>query len=246
MNRAAIILAAGKGTRMNSELPKVLHQVGGQPMVNHVLDAAYEAGVENIVVVTGHMAKSVERALCHKAICVFQAQQQGTGHAVLLTREHFPDPETSIVVLCGDAPLLRPETIMKLMEYHESSRADATVLTAILVNPFAYGRIVRDQAGSLVKIVEEKDADLVEKEIHEINTGTYCFRAGALFEALAKVGKTNSQGEYYLTDVLGIIRAEGGTIGVLADSDPSEVLGVNTPEQLAEVEIIYQQRKGTR
>ncbi len=245
-NRAAIILAAGKGTRMKSDLPKVLHQVGGKAMVNHVLESAHEANLAKVVVVTGHMAKSVEDTLCKEATCVFQDQQLGTGHAVLITEKNFPDPETSVVVLCGDAPLVKAATITKLMDYHESVGADATVLTAVVSDPFGYGRIVRDAEGHLEKIVEEKDATDEEKQIREINTGTYCFRSGALFDALKQVGNNNAQGEYYLPDTLEIIREHGGTIRVMSDSDATEVLGVNTLEQLAEVEKIYQARKGNK
>jgi bifunctional UDP-N-acetylglucosamine pyrophosphorylase/glucosamine-1-phosphate N-acetyltransferase len=228
---------------MKSDMPKVLHQVGGKPMINHVLEAAHEAELDKIVVVTGHMAKSVENVLCNDATCVFQDEQLGTGHAVLITEANFSDPETSIVVLCGDAPLVRPETIKKLMDYHDSVSADATVLTAITKENFGYGRIVRDSEGNLEKIVEEKDATEDEKKIQEINTGTYCFKSGPLFDALKKVGNDNAQSEYYLPDTLAIIRSAGGTIRVMSDSDATEVLGVNTLEQLAEVEKVYKQRQ---
>jgi len=241
--RASIILAAGKGTRMKSDLPKVLHRVGGVPMINHVLASAKKAGLSKNIIVVGHMSELVEKEICDQGKCVTQNEQKGTGHAVLIAKDNFTDPNETVVVLCGDAPLVRPETIKKLMDYHESTGADATVLTAILDNPYAYGRIVRDDEGHLEKIVEEKDASKDEKKIMEVNTGTYCFRAGALFDALTQVGNDNAQGEYYLPDVLEIIRKKGGTIRVMSDSDATEVLGVNTLEQLAEVEKIYQKRR---
>ncbi len=241
--KAAIVLASGKGTRMKSDLPKVAHKVGDKPMVKHVVDSAKDAGVDKVVVVVGYKSDVVKECLPGHDDFVFQPEQLGTGHAVLLTKDEFTNPEDTVVVLCGDAPLIRPETIEKLLEYHESVDADATVLTSVLDNPYAYGRIIRDEAGHLEKIVEEKDATEDEKQVSEINTGTYCFRVGPLFDALNEVGNDNAQGEYYLPDVLGIIRSKGGTIRVMSDSDATEVLGVNTLEQLAEVEKIYQSRK---
>jgi len=242
-NRASIILAAGKGTRMQSDMPKVLHKVGAEPMVHHVVEAAKKAGITKNIVVVGHMATKVKDELCDDVICALQEEQKGTGHAVLITESLIPDEDTTVVVLCGDAPLITPRTIKKLVEYHETIGADATVLTAVLDNPFAYGRIIRDEHGYLERIVEEKDATDDEKKIQEINTGTYCFTSGKLFEALHHVGNKNSQGEYYLTDVLGIMHDNGGTIRVKAAADPTEVLGVNTLEQLAAVEKIFQARK---
>lgn len=242
-NRASIILAAGKGTRMESDMPKVLHKVGAEPMVHHVVEAAKKAGIEQNIVVVGHMADKVKDELCDDVTCALQEEQKGTGHAVLITENLIPDKDTTVIVLCGDAPLITPRTIKKLAEYHEAIGADATVLTAVLDNPFAYGRIVRDEHGYLERIVEEKDATDDEKKIQEINTGTYCFTAGKLFEALHHVGNHNASGEYYLTDVLGIMHDNGGTIRVMAAADPAEVLGVNTLEQLAAVEKIFQQRK---
>jgi bifunctional UDP-N-acetylglucosamine pyrophosphorylase/glucosamine-1-phosphate N-acetyltransferase len=244
--RASIILAAGKGTRMKSDLPKVLHKVGGKPMINHVLDAAKAAGITKNIVVIGHMAPLVEKEICQGSVCEVQVEQKGTGHAVLITEKNFSDPAETVVILSGDSPLIRPETIEKLMDYHESIDADVTVLTSILDNPFNYGRIIRDDLGHLERIVEEKDATDDERKIKEINTGTYCFKSGPLFESLKKVGNDNAQGEYYLPDVLAIIREKGGTIRVMSDSDATEVLGVNTLEQLAEVEKIYQARKGEK
>jgi bifunctional UDP-N-acetylglucosamine pyrophosphorylase / glucosamine-1-phosphate N-acetyltransferase len=244
--RASIILAAGKGTRMGSAMPKVLHHVGGVPMIKHVLTSAKAAGIEKNVVVVGHMSDLVQREICNDAICALQPEQKGTGHAVMVTAKYFENPDTTVVVLSGDSPLVRPGTIKKLMDYHEATEADVTVLTAMLDEPFAYGRIIRDEEGHLERIVEEKDATAEEKTIKEINTGTYCFNAGMLFDALKEVDTDNSQGEYYLTDVLEIIREKGGTIRVMSDSDATEVLGVNTLEQLAEVEKIYQARQGAK
>jgi bifunctional UDP-N-acetylglucosamine pyrophosphorylase / glucosamine-1-phosphate N-acetyltransferase len=241
-NRASIILAAGKGTRMKSDLPKVMHKVGDKAMVNHVLAAAEKAGIAHNIVVVGHMADTVREELCHDVTCALQEEQKGTGHAVLITEELIKDKDSTVIVLSGDAPLITAETIKALVDYHENTGVEATVLTAVLENPFAYGRIVRDEEGYLEKIVEEKDATDEEKLINEINTGTYCFTADKLFDALHHVGNDNSQGEYYLTDVLGIIRENGGSIRVMAANDPTEVLGVNTLEQLAEAEKIYSQR----
>ena len=243
--RASIILAAGKGTRMKSDLPKVLHKVDGKSMIKHVLATVEKAQIEKNIVVVGHKADLVKKEVGDVAVCVLQSEQKGTGHAVMITADCFDDIDTNVVVLCGDAPLIRPETIIKLMDYHESVGSEATVLTSVVDDPFAYGRIVRNKAGHLEKIVEEKDASEEEKNIKEINTGTYCFRVGSLFEALGKINNNNAQGEYYLPDVLSIIRESGGVIRVMEGSDSTEGLGVNTLEQLAAVEKIFQSRKGT-
>ncbi len=240
----SIILAAGKGTRMGSDLPKVLHAVGGMTMASHVILAAERAGIENNILVVGHKADHVKSSLDHNVIYALQKEQKGTGHAVLMAEGLISEPDATVVVLAGDAPLISPGTISKLISYHQETGADVTVLTAVLENPYAYGRIIRDDYGNLNRIVEEKDATTEEKGVNEVNTGVYAFNSGKLFEALHQVGTANAQGEYYLTDVLGIIKKEGGKIRVLTACNAKETLGVNTPEQLAEVEKIYQARNG--
>lgn len=239
----SIILAAGKGTRMDSDLPKVVHQVGGRPMVAHVLDAVEGAGIGSNIVVVGHLADTVKDVVSHEVQYALQGEQKGTGHAVLMAEDLIDNMEAEVVVLCGDAPLITAETISKLIAYHSQSHADVTVLTALVDTPFGYGRIIRDGDGHLDRIVEEKDATELEKKVTEINTGTYVFYAKKLFAALHHVGRDNAQGEYYLTDVLGIIKRDGGKIRAMSVQNASEVLGVNTKEQLLAVEKIFLDRK---
>ncbi len=242
----SIILAAGKGTRMGSDLPKVLHTVGGVTMASHVILAAEKAGIDNNILVVGHRADHVKGKLNHKVSYALQEEQKGTGHAVLMAEGLISEPDATVVVLAGDTPLISPGTITKLLSYHLETGADVTVLTAMMDDPYAYGRIIRDTEGHLDRIVEEKDATAEEKLVKEVNTGVYAFNAGKLFQALHRVGTGNAQGEYYLTDVLGIIKHEGGKIRVFTACNAKETLGVNTPEQLAEVERIFQERKGEK
>ncbi len=230
---AAVILAAGQGTRMKSERPKVLHEVAGLPMVHYPLQLAREVGCATRLVVVGHGAPEVERALAGSgADLVRQERQLGTGHALLCCREAFTGFTGTLLLLCGDVPMLRRETVERLLAYHAAEGAAVTILTAEVADPQGYGRIVRDGA-EVLRIVEEKDASQKEKTLREINTGIYAFAAPFVFAALDQVGCANAQGEYYLTDVVAIARARGEKVRALASADPAEAQGINDRLQLA-------------
>jgi UDP-N-acetylglucosamine diphosphorylase/glucosamine-1-phosphate N-acetyltransferase len=240
---AAIILAAGMGTRMRSELPKVLHPALGQPLVEHVLAAVRRAGIQRIVVVVGDQAERVKSALSqHRLSFALQEPQLGTGHAVQQAQPHLAGYEGDVVVLCGDTPLLTAATLEDLHATHRKRGAMATVLTAEVDDPTGYGRIVRAANGDVLRIVEQKDASEEEKRLREINSGLFVFDVGSLFQALDKVGADNAAREYYLTDTLEILRREGARVSAHRCDDSREVLGVNTPDQLREVEQLLAQR----
>lgn len=239
---AAVILAAGKGTRMKSRLPKVLHPVGGQPMVNHVMAACRTAGAQPVVLVIGHGAEQVQATLGPEQVYVEQKEQLGTGHAVMQAETVLRDFEGDILVVCGDTPLLRGETLAALAQYHRQQEAVATVLTMTLANPTGYGRIIRDEQGQVAAIVEEKDATPEQKDIREVNSGTYCFQAQALFAALQQITPNNAQGEYYLTDVLAIFRQQGQKVAAWQLSDDTEVMGINDRVALAEANRLFRER----
>jgi bifunctional UDP-N-acetylglucosamine pyrophosphorylase/glucosamine-1-phosphate N-acetyltransferase len=241
----AVILAAGKGTRMQSDLPKVMHEACGRPMVHWVVDACRQAGAERIVVVVGHMAELVRASLADEPGVSFvdQTEQLGTGHAVDQARAIFADtPDHDVLVLCGDGPLIRADTLRTLLDTHRSTAADATLATAIIDDPSGYGRIVRDADGGFERIVEQKDATPEQLGIREVNPSYYCFRAGPLFDRLSRIDNRNANGEYYVTDVLGIARSEGSTVSVVDAVPAEDVLSVNTPDQLAEVDAILRRR----
>ena len=239
----SIILAAGKGTRMKSALPKVLHKVGGKPMVQHVLDAAKEAGATRNVIVIGFGGEKVKDCVGRQAEIVVQAEQLGTGHAVMQAESVLTGISGTVMVLCGDTPLLTGTLLKKLCVEHEKAGAKATVLTAIMPDATGYGRIIRDEDGNVEKIVEHKDASEEERKVQEVNSGIYCFDKEALFTALAQVGCDNAQGEYYLPDVLEILRNQGEKIWAVAADDYEETLGINSRVQLAGAEKILRRRK---
>ncbi len=238
-----IILAAGKGTRMKSKLPKVLHCAGGKPMVEHVLDAAKQAGSTHNIVVVGFGHEQVESVIGTQAKIVLQKEQLGTGHAVMQAEPFIENKNTSIMVLCGDTPLVTGKMLKKFYEEHLSSGAKASVLTTFMPDPFGYGRVIRYLDGSIEKIVEQKDASERELAINEINTGIYCFDGNSLFSTLKKVNNNNAQGEYYLPDVLSILRNEGQKINASIAENYQDTLGINSREQLAGAEKILRQRK---
>ena len=238
-----VILAAGKGTRMKSKLPKVLHKAGGKSMVQHVIDAAKAAGSSRTVVITGFGSEAVRAAIGEQAECVEQKEQLGTGHAVLQAKPLLQDEKGTIMVLCGDTPLLTGDLLKKLYDAHVAARAKATVLTAIMPDATGYGRIVRAADGSVEKIVEHKDATEAEREICEVNSGIYCFDAQALFQSLAQVTNDNAQGEYYLPDVLWILKKQGEKIAAVAADNYEDTLGINSRLQLAGAEKILRRRK---
>ncbi|PTL38157.1 bifunctional UDP-N-acetylglucosamine diphosphorylase/glucosamine-1-phosphate N-acetyltransferase GlmU [Alkalicoccus saliphilus] len=235
-NRFAVVLAAGKGTRMKSNLYKVLHPVAGKPMVQHVVDQLEPCRVEKIVTIVGHGAETVKEQLGGSIGYALQEEQLGTGHAVMQAEEQLLDREGTTLVVCGDTPLLTGETMKKVFEFHEDQNAKATILTAHADDPAGYGRVLRDEAGKVVKIVEQKDASENEKKVQEINTGTYCFDNKALFETLKQVGNDNSQGEYYLPDVIEILQEQGEAVFAYQSSDFYETMGVNDRVALSEAE----------
>ncbi|MBQ7478566.1 MAG: bifunctional UDP-N-acetylglucosamine diphosphorylase/glucosamine-1-phosphate N-acetyltransferase GlmU [Selenomonadaceae bacterium] len=242
-NLVTVVLAAGKGTRMKSALPKVLHRVGGKHMLQHVLDAAKAAGAKRNIVVTGFGGETVREAIGSQAEFVTQEEQLGTGHAVLQAKPLLEGETGTVMVLCGDTPLLTGELLKKLYDSHLEAGAKATVLTAIMPDPTGYGRIVHMADGTVEKIVEHKDATEEERKIREVNSGIYCFEAKELFSALGEVKNDNAQGEYYLPDVLEILRKQGKKIWAVATEDYESTFGINSRSQLAQAEKILRHRK---
>ncbi|PLR83229.1 bifunctional UDP-N-acetylglucosamine diphosphorylase/glucosamine-1-phosphate N-acetyltransferase GlmU [Bacillus sp. V33-4] len=242
LTRYAVILAAGQGTRMKSKLYKVLHPVCGKPMVQHVVDQVLKLNIKEMVTIIGHGAEDVKSQLGEKSSYALQAEQLGTAHAVMQAKEILSGKEGVTVVVCGDTPLIRSETIEALFTHHEQTEAKATVLTAWANDPTGYGRIIRNGEGFVEKIVEHKDASLEERNIHEINTGTYCFDNKHLFEALQNVSNDNVQGEYYLPDVIEILKKQGETVSAYQTADFGETLGVNDRVALAEAERLMKLR----
>lgn len=242
MKRLAIVLAAGQGKRMKSKLYKVLHPVCGKPLVGHVLDTVKKVNCERSIVVVGHGAEAVQSYLGTSAEYVLQAQQLGTGHAVKQAKDLLGNEEGITIVICGDTPLVTPETLEELMKLHQSKGAAATVLSAVMDNPKGYGRIIRGEDGAVVQIVEQKDCTPEQDAVNEINTGTYCFDNAKLFAALDKVTNHNAQQEYYLTDVIGIMVEEGEIVSAFVTDDHSESIGVNDRVALSEAERFMRQR----
>ncbi|HMJ25472.1 MAG TPA: bifunctional UDP-N-acetylglucosamine diphosphorylase/glucosamine-1-phosphate N-acetyltransferase GlmU, partial [Pyrinomonadaceae bacterium] len=236
-----LILAAGLGTRMKSRMAKVLHKLGGRPLIAHVCRTAMLLEPRRTHVIIGHQAEAVRAAVeqelgKHDAGFLVQTEQRGTGDAVMVAREALANANSTVLILSGDVPLVRFETLQKLIEQHRTDRASCTILSVRLENPTGYGRIIRDEGGRFLKIVEEKDATEDERQVREINAGIYCFESKKLFQALERVRPTNSQGEYYLTDVPGILRDEGEQVSLYQHHDAREVSGVNTRAELAEFE----------
>lgn len=241
-NLTAIILAAGKGTRMKSKYPKVLHKLGGKPMLQHVLDAAAAAGCTKKVVIIGHEAELVHEMVGSQAQVVLQAEQLGTGHAVLQTEQALTGIRGTALILCGDTPLLEGAELKKFIAFHDRSGAAATVMTAMLADPFGYGRILRDQHGNVLGIVEQKDATKEQQALKEINTGIYCVKMPLLFDVLHTLTNNNVQGEYYLTDLLSKLYDSGKKVAGYVTDDNEMVLGINSRRQLAEAESVMRRR----
>lgn len=243
MKTNAIILAAGKGTRMKSELLKVAHHVAGKPIVSYVTDTVRDIGVDQIYMVVGHQADSIKTLFTQDPVqFVLQEEQLGTGHAVMQVREHYPLNEESIVlILAGDCPLIKPSTLQNLLNMHTESNAAATILTTKMEDPASYGRILRGNMGTVLGIKEAKDCSESELKITEINTGVYAFTASFLFENLKDLNTNNTQGEYYLTDIIHILKAHGEPIAAYCIDDSDQAIGINTRMDLAKSnQVIYQ------
>ena len=237
---AAVILAAGKGTRMDSDLPKVLHKVGGKAMIVHVIRTARNLGTEKIIAVLGYKNEIVQKALENESVeCALQLKQLGTAHAVMQSQDLLSDFQGNVLILYGDIPLIKIETLSKLMEVHEQEGAWSTILTTDLPDPTGYGRIIRNPDHSLMKIVEEKDATDEERKVAEINSGFYVFDAQILFRILPLVGNNNIQNEYYLPDVLNLIIQEKEKVAIDKINNYIEIQGVNNTAQLTEVNELY-------
>lgn len=247
----AIILAAGKGTRMKSDLPKVCHEVGGRPMVCAVVDACLEAGCQRVVVVVGYKQELVREALASygdKVEFAVQHEQLGTGHAVVSAVDNFPLTQrsgTDVFVLCGDGPLIRTSTLATMLERHRSTGAAATLATSSIEDPSGYGRIVRG-GGGFERIVEQKNASEAELAINEVNPSYYCMNAHAMFEALKQVSRNELTGEYYVTDVFELMLKGGQRVEVIDAVPPQDILSINTLEHLAQVDAIYRDRRSAQ
>lgn len=240
--RFAIILAAGQGSRMKSKKYKVLHEIAGYSMVEHVVNNVEKLTPEKIVSVVGFGAESVQAKLGDRCEYALQAEQLGTGHAVLMTKDMLANEEGTTLVVCGDTPLITAATLDALFTEHEESQAKATILTAHAEKPFSYGRIIRNEQGHVERIVEEKDANDIERQVQEINTGTFCFDNKALFAALAQVGNNNAQGEYYLPDVIGILQQQGDIVSAYQMAEFADSIGINDRVALAVATKTMRQR----
>lgn len=242
MQLAAVILAAGKGTRMKSRLPKVLHKVCGKPMILHVISAVEGAGSQKVILVVGFGGDLVKSCAGADTQVVYQHQQLGTAHALLQAREDLAGFEGDILVVCGDTPLVTRETLNSLVSHHVSTRARATVLTTCLDDPGSYGRVIRDQNKNVLGIVEKRDATPEELLVKEINTGIYCFKSRGLFDALEGIKPDNAQGEYYLTDIIEFFVSQGDKVSGLVCPNQVEVMGINDRVQLCEAQSIMSGR----
>ena len=230
----AVILAAGEGKRMKSKHSKVSHKLCGRPMVQHVIDSVINADVKDIVVVVGHKAEEVKKCIISDVKFALQETQLGTGHAVMCAADYIKSNNGITLVLTGDTPLITDITLCSLISYHKSHGLSATILTADFNDPSGYGRIVRDNFGNVERIVEHKDATEQEKNIMEINSAMYCFDTAALIESLSNITNENTQGEYYLTDVISIMKNKGLFVGAYKVSDPIQIMGINSRVQLHE------------
>ena len=241
----SVILAAGKGTRMKSDKPKVVHQVMGKPMVYYSIEAARQAGADEVCVIVGYKADEVKSAIAAsvndvKVDYALQEEQLGTGHAVKCAAD-FIGRDGDVIILCGDTPLVTGDTLRKALDFHKDSGNGVTVISAMLDDPFGYGRIIRD-GDSLAKIVEQKDADEAEKAVQAVNSGMYIFDSAALQDALSQISNDNAQGEYYLPDAIEIIKKMGLPASAVPMDDADQIRGVNTLEQLADAEKIMENR----
>ena len=239
-NVAALVLAAGKGTRMYSDLAKVLHPICGRPMLSYVLAALEELRLGRVL---GHQADSIQEIFAEAPVeWVLQEEQLGTGHAVLCALPHLADFAGSVLICCGDTPLLTVETLRTFLTAHVNSEKDLSVLSMSLEKPGSYGRIVRNSVGEVSGIVEAKDATGKESHIREVNTGIYCVDGTLLHDVIPEISNANAQGEYYLTDMIQLAAERGWRVQAVTGSDATEFMGVNTTEELAEAEKIIAAR----
>ncbi len=249
MNNAAIILAAGKGTRMKSDLPKVAHHAAGAPMVEWVVRAAVGAGVSRVVLIVGYH-QDVIRELFEGSVYPIeyaeQTEQLGTGHAAQMAETTLAGLDGDVFVLVGDGPLLSADVLRKVHERHVESGAAATLATAILPDPTGYGRVIRDENGKFTGIIEQKDATPEQLRVNEINPSIYCFRAHALWDALSRIEPSPVTGEYYITDVPALLMKDGDLVEVVPVATAEDAMSVNTPEQLAEVDATLRARENQR
>ncbi len=238
----AVILAAGKGVRMKSRLPKVLHNLMGRPIVSYVIEACQKAKVNRIILVVGHQAELVKNTLGPDFEYVEQTRQLGTGHALMMAAEKLPDLKGDLLVLAGDTPFLTGQVLKKLIQRHQNTHAAATLMTAVMDPPPAYGRIVRDASGHLIRIVEERDATSEEKKITEVNTSHYCFQASKVLPLLSGLNTQNDQGEYYLTDIIQILAQQDDKIETVTSKDPNVLIGINSRAHLIECHQLYRKQ----
>ncbi|HKZ21802.1 MAG TPA: sugar phosphate nucleotidyltransferase [candidate division Zixibacteria bacterium] len=239
-NTVAVILAGGKGKRMNSQLPKVLHKIAGKPLISHVISTAKSLGIKRIIVVIGYKGELVKKALAKdKLEIVWQKKQLGTGHALMQTQNLLKNFSGRILVLCGDVPFLSANSIIHLLKEHKNKKAQAAVLTTDVADPSGYGRIIRNKQNLVEKIVEEKEASSQEKKIKEINTGTFSFEAKGFFNSLKQIKADNKSKEYYLTDVVKLLNQKGKKVAAVKSLNKWEALGINSSAQLKELEKIW-------
>lgn len=238
-NLAVVILAAGKGTRMKSDLAKVLHPLAGKPLLEHVLNQVSSLEPIRVILVVGYQADEVRQAISDPDIeFVFQEEQLGTGHAVIQSEKALDGFEGDVLVLCGDMPLIKSETLGFLLEAHRGKQAACTFLSLKAEGDKDFGRVIRNDSGDVLKIVEHKDATALEKTVDEYNSGVYCFQKGLLFKALTAIKPVNAQGEYYLTDTVQTLLESGHRVQAIPKKDANEILGINSIEDLNRAELL--------
>ncbi len=244
-NTAAIILAAGLGKRMNSDMPKVLHEINGEPMITSVIRGAINAKISDIVVVVGFLGDEVKKKVSekYKAIFAYQQEQLGTGHAVECALPYLPDHTEDVVILCGDVPLLKSSTLSEFIKYHNDNKCDITIIGAKMKNPAGYGRLIMDKDENISSIVEESDANSTQKKINIVNSGIYCVKKELLNRYIKKIDSDNAQKEYYLTDIIKIAYNADKHIKIFVKKESAEFIGVNSAKDLNYVQSFFSTKK---